>query len=224
MEYNYIKNWQRLLSYLIGIPIETKTSLWSENISLILKNNSIELSTENAVYSYGKYYYAFSEAFKKLNIKEYAIKDVLILGLGMGSIIEILEEYFEHLSFTGVEKDSAVIELFKKYIVPKKTFNINICEEDAYEFVKDKKKRFDLINIDIFINDVIPHPFHDISFLENTKKILTKNGIVLFNRLDTKASYRKYNKEYWDTKFLNVFPKSQSLKIKGNLILVGHNE
>ncbi len=223
MEYKHIKNWQRFLSYLIGIPLETKTSKWSENISLSLKRNSLELSTENAVYSYGRYYYAFSEAFKKLNIKKYEIKDVLILGLGMGSIIEILEEYFSELSFIGVEKDSAIIELFNKYILPKKTFNINICEDDAFEFVKNNKNRFDLINIDIFIDDVIPHPFHDISFLENTKKLLTNNGIVLFNRLDTKAAYRKFNKEYWDTKFLTVFPKSQSLKIKGNLILVGFN-
>ena len=74
-----------------------------------LKKNNLELCTENAVYSYGKYYYAFSEAFKKINIEKYDINNVLILGLGMGSIIEILEEYFEKLSFTGVEKDNAII-------------------------------------------------------------------------------------------------------------------
>ena len=59
--------------------------------------------------------------------------------------------------------------------------------------------------------------------LVEKKKLLTKNGIVLFNRLDTKTAYRKFNKKYWNTKFLTVFPKSQSLKIKGNLILVGFN-
>ena len=223
MKYKHIKNWQRFLSYLIGIPLENKTSQWSEAISLRLKNNSLELSTENAVYSYGKHYYAFAEAFKQINIKEQKINDVLILGLGMGSIIEILEEYFEKLSFTGIEKDSAIIELYKKYVEPKSTFNISIYEDDAYEYVRDNQKKFDLINIDIFINDVIPDPFHDLAFLENLKKLLSKNGLVLFNRLDTKSSYVKYNKEYWDTKFLNVFPKSQSLKIKGNLILVGYN-
>lgn len=224
MDYNNIKRWQKLISYLINYPLENKKSKWSEKLLLKLNNGSLELSTENAVYSYGRYYYAFGESYKRLNISQYPIENVLILGLGMGSILELLEEHFDKLNFVGVEADNKVIELFNKYICPKKGFNIEIKNDDAYEYVQKREQTFDLINIDLFIDDVIPHPFHDITFLDNVKKLLSKDGIVLFNRLDSKAAYKQYNKEYWKLKFQNVFPNSQSLKIRNNLMLVGYDK
>ena len=40
----------------------------NNKLELKLNNGSLELSTENAVYSYGRYYYAFSETYKQLKI------------------------------------------------------------------------------------------------------------------------------------------------------------
>ena len=223
MRYKNIHFIQKALSYLFPITLDKKKSKWSENVSLKLNNGALELSTENAVYSYGKNYYAFAEAYKKLNISQYPIKKVLILGLGMGSIIEILEGHFKSLEFHGVETDSVIIDLFKKHIEIENDFSLKIYENDAYEYVKDCENKFDLINIDIFIDDVIPHPFHDHEFLENIKSNLTNNGIVLFNRLDSKAAYRQYNKTYWNEVFNSIFPNSKNLKIRGNVILAGFN-
>lgn len=211
------------MSFFFRQTLEKRKSKWSENVALCLNNDTLELSTENAIYSYGKNYYAFADAYEKLKIKNYSIKNVLILGMGMGSIVEILEKHFYKLDFTGIEADSVIIELYNKYIQPKEGFNVNIIENDAYEYVKDSTDQYDMINIDIFIDDVIPHPFHDHAFLENIKRRLSPKGIVLFNRLDSKAAYRQYNKEYWEKVFSSVFKNSQSLKIRGNLILVGFN-
>ena len=223
MKYKNVDFFARIMSFFFRYTLEKRKSKWSENVALCLNKGTMELSTENAIYSYGKNYYAFADAYNKLNVKKYPIKNVLILGMGMGSIVEILEQYFDKLDFTGIEADSVIIELYKKYIQPKEGFNVNVIEHDAYEFVKDNTNQYDMINIDIFIDDVIPHPFHDHAFLENIKRGLSPEGIVLFNRLDSKAAYRQYNKEYWEKVFCSVFKNSQSLKIRGNLVLVGFN-
>ena len=223
MKYKNVNTVAQILSFFFKYTLERKKGKWSENVTLCLNKGTMELSTENAIYSFGKNYYAFADAYNKLNIKKYPINNVLILGMGMGSIVEILEKYFDKLDFTGIEADNVIVDLYNKYIQPKKGFNVNVIEHDAYEFVKDNTNQYDMINIDIFIDDVIPHPFHDHTFLENIKNSLSPKGIVLFNRLDSKAAYRQYNKQYWEKVFSSVFKNSQSLKIRGNLVLVGFN-
>ena len=49
-------------------------------------------------------------------MKQYNFKKVLLLGMGAGSIIKLLQEKYDiNCSITAIEKDEVVIELAKKY-------------------------------------------------------------------------------------------------------------
>ena len=53
---------------------------------------------------------------KKLDIAKREIQNVLILGLGTGSIIQILEQKYKlNASYDVVEIDQGVVEFFEKY-------------------------------------------------------------------------------------------------------------
>ena len=75
--------WKRLLSYLFELHIESTSSEHNPHLYVSLKNGRYQLSTANAVYSYGDLYDNFSEAFQQLNLESREIKNVLILGFGL---------------------------------------------------------------------------------------------------------------------------------------------
>ena len=96
-------------------------------------------------------------------------KNVLILGLGCGSILK-------HLSaskITGVEIDSVMIEIGKKYFDYK---NTKIIVDSGRAALARMTQLFDLIIVDMYKSGkmeklIVPTDY------------LTKNGIIIYNQL-----------------------------------------
>lgn len=118
------------------------------------------------------------------------INNCLILGLGGGSVANLVQKYFKKAKTVGVDIDPLMVELGKKYL-KLDTKKINIEIQDAYDFVKEmniQSKKFDLILVDTYSGDKYPKKMEDKKFLCKLKQILDKNGLIVFNRL------------YWDEK------------------------
>lgn len=109
-------------------------------------------------------------------IKKEKIKSVLILGLGGGTVAKLVKKYWPESKIVGVEIDTAMIELGKKYLGLK---DIEIIIQDAYGYIKNNKEKYDLVIVDLYIGDEFPKKFEEEGFL----KLLTKNKLVIFNRL-----------------------------------------
>lgn len=113
--------------------------------------------------------------------------DVLILGLGGGSLVKLINKYFPNAKITGVEIDPIMIELGEQYLSLKNCKNLEIVIDDATEFVQrlcnNIKNKFDLIFVDVYCGDQVPKNCETEFFLQNLKKILRKNGMIIFNRL-----------------------------------------
>ena len=62
-------------------------------------------------------------------------KDVLILGLGGGTIAKLVKKYYPEASITGVEIDPLMIKFGKKYLGMDETAT-HIFSEDANSFLK----------------------------------------------------------------------------------------
>ncbi len=80
--------------------------------------------------------------------------NVLACGLGLG-YFPIMCAVKENVnSVTIVEKDSIIIEIFKKHILPLFEFKdkINIIQEDAFNFVRKDLSKYDYLFIDIWHN------------------------------------------------------------------------
>ncbi len=216
-----IPRWKYWLSYLYDIHIESRESEINDFLNLVLSKGRLQLYTENAIYSFEDLYDNFFSTFKQFNFdllpKE---AEVLILGYGMGSIPVMLEKKFHRkYNFTGIELDEEIIDLANRYIIPKLSSPHQIIFGDAQNFIQITEEKYDLIIIDLFINDIIPTQFEKKPFLELLPDRLNENGVILFNRLANDSFTKKQAKIFLSEIFKPIFNKADRLIIDDNWII-----
>lgn len=104
------------------------------------------------------------------------ISNVLILGLGCGTVVKLISKFWPAAKITGVEIDPVMIDLGKKYFALLQFPDLKIIQSHAREYIKYSKTKFDLILIDAYIGNTK-------SSLPTVKKLLSKNGIIVTNNL-----------------------------------------
>ncbi len=214
---------KKILSYFIDIPIENRESQFSGKISVAISQGQYKLSTQNAIYSYGKKYTSFDTAFKAIDIQKQPIKSVLVLGLGLGSVIDLLEHHPTIQQIVAVDFDNVIVALAQKYLQSSlKTKTSFVCA-DAADFIKNNQKKFDLVLFDVFIEDLTPIPFMQIEFLNTLKQSIQINGILLFSKIDDSMRSKIENAQF-EQKFSVAFPESFSIDANGNKIFVWINK
>ncbi|MBK7428304.1 MAG: hypothetical protein IPI60_15435 [Saprospiraceae bacterium] len=208
-------------SYISPVHLESIQGLENQTLSVYLSNGRYQLTTENAIYSYDDLYDNFSLAFEKLDWKQLPEKShVLVLGLGLGSIPYMLEKKFKKkFSYTAIEFDESVIFLASKYTIPRMKSSIQIICRDAASHVMEDEDEYDIICIDVFLDDVIPDSISEIKFLLNIKCLLSPDGIVIFNRLNRERDEKNHIQKYIDQVFSSVFPDYGSIQVEGNCML-----
>lgn len=184
-----------LSSYISPCHIEQRKGQITPFLEVVLDSGKLLLNTSLVNYSYGSLHDIFHKTFKKLNIREREIKNVLILGFGAGSIASLLTDTFhKNCTITGVEADKVVIELAKKYFNIDRQKKLTIHETDAYNFVLKCPEKYDLIAVDIFVDDETPQKFSDDHFLSALGNLLAQSGIICYNRmLATSRSEKQEN-------------------------------
>lgn len=185
-------------------------------------NKTIELVPENASYTLlvGGYIQSgtlmekiWKETFKSL-LPKLKAKNVLILGLGAGSIIPIIRKANQNSSIIGVEIDEVIIKIAQDYF-PENLHNIEIKVDDAIQFVNKlvKKKQkgpiFDLIVVDCYIGDKQPEDTKTLKFLVSLKtigKTVLVNQLFLPNNPSElkKISFLKQLDKYYPAKILKL--------------------
>ena len=81
--------------------------------------------------------------------------DILVMGLGLGYYPFMTALKDDVKSITIIEKDPKVIDIFKKYILPKLNINkpFNIIQDDAFSFIKKNDVyKYSYIFMDIWHN------------------------------------------------------------------------
>jgi len=213
--------WKRLLSYVHEFHIESTSSKYNPHMYVSLSRGRYQLSTANAIYSHADLYDNFSEAFHKIDLDKNHIKKVLILGFGLGSIPIILEQLFQKkYHYTAVEIDEEVLYLANKYAMPHIESSVEFVCADAFIYVNQSKEQFDMIAVDLFLDDVVPIQFEQKDFLQGLKKLLNPNGILLYNRLAYTKEDIKTAKTFYNTKFYPNFPDGTYLEVRGNWMLL----
>ncbi|MBL7819111.1 MAG: fused MFS/spermidine synthase [Saprospiraceae bacterium] len=208
------------LSFLFDVLLEQHESPLNPILKLYLSQGQLKLVSSNAVYSYGNHYYNFRDSFSILKLDEINIKKVLILGLGTGSIIQILEQKYKiKAAYDAVELDPVVISVFEKY---KHWFTNSDCiiyNQDAMEFMSENKKSYDLICMDIFNDRTVPEKFETKDFLNLLKNVLAENGILIYNRINYNGMDQDKNEEFFKL-FQIVFPNAGIIKLDFNWMFV----
>ena len=186
-----------------------------------MKKGRYQLCTAQAIYSFEDLYDNFFEAFEKINLDNFPIKNVLILGFGLGSIPTMLEKNFgKKYNYTAVEIDESVIYLASKYAIPQLESNIEIICADAFAFVMQCEQKFDLVCMDVFLDVIVPGEFEQTDFLEKLKSLVKEDGILMYNRMTYRPKDLKATETFYQEKFKPVFPEGNYLEVRGNWMLL----
>jgi len=216
---------KRIISYVKDVLIESTFSEYNEVLEVYLSNGRYQLCTEGAIYSYEDKYINFTEIFKKINWNLLNIEKVLVLGLGLASVPQMLEQVFDKkFEYHAVEIDEEIIRLADKYILDELDSPIQIFEMDAEIFVEITSEKYDMIVVDIFDDASVPPKFETKTFLKKTKNLLKPNGVLLYNRLNTNPETLRHTLQFNSDVFVEVFPKSTPFYIKDNIVLCSDKE
>ena len=110
-------------------------------------------------------------------------KKIVILGVAGGTIIHILSKMFPKAALTGVDIDSVMIEMGKKYFSLGNIPNLFLVTCDARSFVSKSKGKYDLVVVDIYLARDLPNFLCDRKFLGDVRASLAPHGYVLINYL-----------------------------------------
>lgn len=213
--------WKRTQSYFREVPIERISSELSPNLYVCLSQGRYQLCSNNAIYSFGDKYDNFWDTFAQLDVEEFNGKDFLILGFGLGSIPYMLEKYQDFKAyFTGVEYDEAVIYLFNKYMRDEIKSPLELITADGALFMEINERKFDVIAVDVFVDDEIPESFLEEDFLENLKCSLNPGGLIIWNHLYHYQKDRDKTNAFYKEVFKKHFPKGTSIRTQGNMMLL----
>lgn len=213
--------WKIWLSYLAEIHIESASSEYNPHLYVSLQRGRYQLSTANAIYSYADLYDNFVHTFERIDLNKIPGKEVLLLGFGLGSIPVILEKKMQQqFYYTAVEVDEIVIELASRYTLPELDSPIELICADAYAFMMQNEAQYDLICMDVFIDDTVPSPFEEPAFLAQLKKALAPGGVLLYNRMTAFDKNKMQTKVFFNHVFLPVFPDGTHLEVRNNWILI----
>jgi spermidine synthase len=176
-----MKSLESIFSYVSGRTLEKRHSEINGELEVCYQFGRKVLHSENANYSYDSLHKVFQNAFKYIDLRNRKIRRVLILGFGAGSVASILlYEYKLDVKITGVEKDSIVLELGKKYFEIDKMPDLTIVEDDARSFV-ESTGQYDLVIHDVFVDRDVPSALIDQEYVQSLIKCTSYSGIGLYN-------------------------------------------
>lgn len=220
------KNWWHIIqSYFRDVYLESTDSPYNRELHVVLNHGRYQLCTGNAVYSYEDKYINFRRSFEWIDWSVQNIEKVLLLGLGLGSVPQMLEQVFkQRFEYHAVEIDEVIIDLANRYILKDLESPMQFFCTDALQFVMWTESRYDMIVMDVFDNDKIPSVFETTEFLQDCSSLLTEKGFLLFNRLNLTEEHVVETQSYFDQIFSQVFQEGSCLEIEGNYILNSRKE
>lgn len=178
------------------------------------------LNSLYANYSFGPLQRVLEFGLEKIDFG--SIENILVLGMGGGSVIDSLRKKFDFKGkITAVDLDPVVIQIAEEEFGIKENKNQKILNQDAVEFVQNCRETFDLVIIDIFIDIIVPEVFYQKKFLFPLSKLIRADGFFIFNlgidlNKDSKEVSGVYS--FFEKEFdLELYEKLNEV----NLLLIG---
>lgn len=167
-------------------------------------------------------------AYAKMVLTSLLVQDnpqrILIIGLGGGTLVHTYSTLFPQANIVVAEIDEAVVRVAAEYFDYKESDKIKTATEDGRIYIKRaglKGEKFDLVILDAFNGDYIPEHLMTTEFLEEVKKLLPANGMVVANTFSSSRLYAAESQTY-----AKVFNKFFNIRMAntGNRIIVASQQ
>jgi len=185
----------KAVSFIYPARYKTYHSDYSGILELTYYNGKLVLDTKHTNYSYGNLQKILDQSINKIYTKDFKkLNQILVLGVAGGSVIETLYKKYHYKGIVdAVDIDPLIITIAKTYFKINEFKNCNLIIADAQKYVEDCSKKYDLIIVDLFIDDQIPVFVFQKSFIKNIKFILEVNGFIIFNTTTLANNKNKIN-------------------------------
>jgi len=171
-----LKKW---ISYIFPITRKVQSE-FSGELELTTFNGKKVLDSANANYSFGTLQKLLEKGLRQVNFEE--VNQALVLGMGAGSVIDSLRNKFRYKkSIDAVEWDKEIVKIAAEEFEIVEGKGLKIFLEDAFVFIQNCNKKYDLIIVDLFIDCKVPEQFYSDIFCENLAKSSNRNAKLLFN-------------------------------------------
>lgn len=205
-----------LLSYIQPVWLKKATGEINPYLELLLYRGRVQLATEDALYSDGRTYAPAVLAEKELRSWLPNVKQVLVLGAGLGSLVEVLHGRGYSPRYTLVELDNTILKMAMEHLSEKPDIQLNPICDDAAHFITHQSEKYDLLFIDIFQGRVVPSFVTSVPFLTDCKARIAPGGRLVMNYIENDPMAWKTTLEI----FRSVFPQSRILYHNINRIFV----
>ena len=137
-----------------------------------------------------------------------------ILVLGAGGFTAGLEDTRNDYTFVDIEH--TLQEISEKYFLGKPlTPNKKFIVQDASQYLKNTKEKYDLILLDVYSNSFqVPEGFITAEFMQRVKSRVANDGILIMNIIASQ-SFRDDYSQVFDNTFHTVFPHNTQRQVIG---------
>jgi spermidine synthase len=143
-------------------------------------------------------------------------REILILGLGGGTLPKALRRAVPGAHITVAEIDPAVLSVCERYFNLKPDNDLSVATQDGRVFVNAalrQHKRYDIVMLDAFDLNYIPDHLMTREFLTSVSELLAPGGVLAANTFSTS---RLYNNE--SVTYEAVFHRFFNIKRENRLI------
>jgi spermidine synthase len=204
-----------MLSYVYPVWIKGGRTASNPTLELLMYHGRWQLATKDAIYSDGDKYTPITVAYKALGSKLARVKNVLVLGSGLGSAVEIMGKKGHGPAFTLVDNDEQVLE-WAKELMPPYDNEVKLVQADAMFYLDMDNAKYDLLIVDIFTGREVPDFITTMSFMQNCRTHVSDGGSFVLNYIINEGEEWNRFKKIFDT----VFPSNEAIKDGINRILI----
>ena len=108
-------------------------------------------------------------------------RSALILGLGGGSIAQLMTRRWGALPITGIELDPAVVSLARQEFELDQLDHLTIVTADAFVWTRTCDKLFGAICVDLYVAGKLAHGTLGAAFMRDVRRLLIPGGEVIIN-------------------------------------------
>lgn len=131
----------------------------------------------------------WGKAVKMLKENHPTSKEILVMGLGGGTMIHLLSKDFPEANITSVEIDPVMVDVARRFFNLDSIPNHRVLVTDAMRIVIEPDKfgfapfHFDAIIVDIYVGQKFPDLGKSGNFITALKKLVKPGGVIIFNRI-----------------------------------------
>jgi spermidine synthase len=122
-------------------------------------------------------------------------KQILIIGLGGGSLVKYCHRHLPATRIIAVEIDPDVLALRSQFLVPPDDDRLTVIQADGADHVAqmaDRGERINAILVDAYDHSGIANAVVERSFVENARQILGTNGVFVMNLVAESADAKRH--------------------------------